>query len=54
MKCEKGGIRRILMNLFSNSLKFTQVSDSVFSGLFIDRGTEWIRSRHASTITTFI
>ena len=24
-KCEKGGIRRILMNLFGNSLKFTSV-----------------------------
>ena len=26
MKCEKGGIRRVLMNLFGNSLKFTSVS----------------------------
>ena len=26
-KCEKGGIRRVLMNLFGNSLKFTTVSD---------------------------
>ena len=25
-KCEKGGIRRVLMNLFGNSLKFTSVS----------------------------
>lgn len=26
LKCEKGGIRRVLMNLFGNSLKFTAVS----------------------------
>jgi len=25
LKCEKGGIRRVLMNLFGNSLKFTAV-----------------------------
>ena len=25
LKCEKGGIRRVLMNLFGNSLKFTSV-----------------------------
>ena len=25
LKCEKGGIRRVLMNLFGNSLKFTNV-----------------------------
>jgi len=25
VKCEKGGIRRVLMNLFGNSLKFTSV-----------------------------
>ncbi len=25
VKCEKGGIRRVLMNLFGNSLKFTTV-----------------------------
>lgn len=24
-KCEKGGIRRVLMNIFGNSLKFTTV-----------------------------
>ena len=27
--CEKGGIRRVLMNLIGNSLKFTSVSCSV-------------------------
>lgn len=26
--CEKGGIRRILMNVFGNSLKFTSVSEN--------------------------
>ena len=26
LRCEKGGIRRILMNVFGNSLKFTSVS----------------------------
>lgn len=25
VKCEKGGIRRVLMNIFGNSLKFTSV-----------------------------
>lgn len=25
IRCEKGGIRRVLMNLISNSLKFTKV-----------------------------
>jgi signal transduction histidine kinase len=25
LKCEKGGIRRVLMNVFGNSLKFTSV-----------------------------
>jgi signal transduction histidine kinase len=25
LKCERGGIRRVLMNLFGNSLKFTTV-----------------------------
>ncbi len=29
LKCEKGGIRRVLMNLFGNSLKFTAVSCSL-------------------------
>ena len=28
LRCEKGGIRRVLMNLFGNSLKFTSVSVS--------------------------
>lgn len=28
---EKGGIRRVLMNLFGNSLKFTSVSKSLFT-----------------------
>ena len=25
VRCEKGGIRRVLMNIFGNSLKFTSV-----------------------------
>ena len=29
LKCDKGGIRRVLMNLFGNSLKFTSVGYSV-------------------------
>ena len=31
-KCEKGGIRRILMNLFGNSLKFTSVRYEAIGG----------------------
>jgi signal transduction histidine kinase len=29
VKCEKGGIRRVLMNILGNSLKFTTVSENV-------------------------
>ena len=32
LQCEKGGIRRILMNLFGNSLKFTTVRN-LFRGI---------------------
>ena len=31
LKCEKGGIRRVLMNLFGNSLKFTSVRVKTWS-----------------------
>src|SRR5882762_8076001 len=31
LKCERGGIRRVLMNIFGNSLKFTTVRCSAFS-----------------------
>lgn len=44
LKCEKGGIRRILMNLFGNSLKFTTVGFLILS---IESSTKtrpgWIR-----------
>lgn len=39
LKCEKGGIRRILMNVFGNSLKFTTVCPycSHVTGLILAR-----------------
>lgn len=33
LKCEKGGIRRVLMNVFGNSLKFTTVCGTLGSGI---------------------
>jgi signal transduction histidine kinase len=43
VKCEKGGIRRVLMNIFGNSLKFT----SVCAGSSLDIG----RDGHSCVLT---
>ncbi|KAJ7860840.1 hypothetical protein B0H14DRAFT_3863648 [Mycena olivaceomarginata] len=42
LKCKKGGIRRVLMNVFGNSLKFTTVTDmcTKFCGSCLGSGDE--------------
>jgi signal transduction histidine kinase len=40
LKCEKGGIRRVLMNVFGNSLKFTTVRRLTVLAIFFFAGAE--------------
>jgi signal transduction histidine kinase len=50
VKCEKGGIRRVLMNLFGNSLKFTNVR--IVLTFFVALLTLWIARVCARDIAT--
>ena len=52
--CEKGGIRRVLMNLIGNSLKFTSVSGvpMVILVFVADARSERICAYHASGTTS--
>lgn len=54
LKCEKGGVRRILMNVFGNSLKFTTVSRRQICKAQDQMLTfvcyiGWVRTCHAET-----
>jgi len=52
LKCEKGGIRRVLMNLFGNSLKFTAVCLETFDLFhFLTTLKEWFCPCYASRVT---
>ena len=51
LRCEKGGIRRILMNVFGNSLKFTSVSRSRASCEGWAFTTDWLGPSRTATYT---
>lgn len=52
VKCEKGGLRRVLMNLIGNSLKFTSVSClTIGFSLGLADTSDWLHTNHPAGTT---